>query len=115
MVQEKDKMGLGFTISVETKSIFEFFVKFDKEKMDKIISKGKENKDIENKYKLNRLDRIKSSSDDNDKSSEIPIGVSCRTCDRLDCSQRAFPPLHKKFDVDINTRGVSVYVGDKKS
>ena len=49
----------------------------------------------------------------NDKSSEIPIGVSCRTCDRLDCSQRAFPPLHKKFDVDINSRGVSVYVGDK--
>jgi len=31
----------------------------------------------------------------------------------LDCSQRAFAPLHKKFDVDINTRGVSVYVGDK--
>ena len=26
----------------------------------------------------------------NDKSTEIPIGVSCRTCDRLDCSQRAF-------------------------
>ena len=51
----------------------------------------------------------------NDKSTEIPIGVSCRTCDRLDCSQRAFPPLHKKFDVDINSRGVSVYVGDKKS
>ena len=48
----------------------------------------------------------------NDKKSEIPIGVSCRTCDRLDCSQRAFPPLHKKFDVDINTRGVSVYVSD---
>ena len=48
----------------------------------------------------------------NDKKSEIPIGVSCRTCDRLDCSQRAFPPLHKKFDVDINSRGVSVYVSD---
>ena len=48
----------------------------------------------------------------NDKKSELPIGVSCRTCDRLDCSQRAFPPLHKKFDVDINTRGVSVYVND---
>ena len=48
----------------------------------------------------------------NDKSTEIPIGVSCRTCDRLDCSQRAFPPLHKKFDVDINTRGVSIYVND---
>ena len=50
--------------------------------------------------------------DVSDKKTEIPIGVSCRTCDRLDCSQRAFPPLHKKFDVDINTRGVSVYVND---
>ncbi len=51
--------------------------------------------------------------DISDKKTEIPIGVSCRTCDRLDCSQRAFPPLHKKFDVDINARGVSIYVGDK--
>ena len=50
------------------------------------------------------------SLDLSDKKTEIPIGVSCRTCDRLDCSQRAFPPLHKKFDVDINNRGVSVYV-----
>ena len=49
----------------------------------------------------------------NDKSTEIPIGVSCRTCDRLDCSQRAFPPLHKKFNIDINSRGVSIYVNDK--
>jgi predicted transcriptional regulator/transcriptional regulator with XRE-family HTH domain len=53
--------------------------------------------------------------DIHDKKSEIPVGVSCRTCDRLDCSQRAFPPLHKKFDVDINNRGVSVYVNDKKT
>jgi len=52
--------------------------------------------------------------DISDKKTEIPIGVSCRTCDRLDCSQRAFPPLHKKFDVDINTRGVSVYVNDNR-
>ena len=50
--------------------------------------------------------------DTTDKKTEIPIGVSCRTCDRLDCSQRAFPPLHKKFDIDINSRGVSVYVND---
>ena len=48
----------------------------------------------------------------NDKKSELPIGVSCRTCDRLDCSQRAFPPLHKKFDIDINSRGVSIYVSE---
>ena len=53
--------------------------------------------------------------DISDKKTEIPIGVSCRTCDRLDCSQRAFPPLHKKFDVDINSRGVSVYVNDKNT
>jgi len=53
--------------------------------------------------------------DISDKKTEIPIGVSCRTCDRLDCSQRAFPPLHKKFDVDINTRGVSIYVNDDNS
>jgi predicted transcriptional regulator/DNA-binding Xre family transcriptional regulator len=51
--------------------------------------------------------------DISDKKTEIPIGVSCRTCDRLNCSQRAFPPLHKKFDVDINNRGVSVFVSDK--
>jgi len=50
--------------------------------------------------------------DVSDKKTVIPIGVSCRTCDRLDCSQRAFPPLHKKFDVDVNSRGVSVYVSD---
>ena len=55
----------------QVKRLDKFFVKFDKEKMEKIISKGKENKDIENKYKLNRLDRIKSSSEDNDKSNEI--------------------------------------------
>ena len=48
----------------------------------------------------------------NDKKIETPVGVSCRTCDRLDCSQRAFPPLHKKFDVDVNSRGISVYVSD---
>jgi len=50
--------------------------------------------------------------DVNDKKIETPIGVSCRTCDRLDCAQRAFPPLHKKFDVDINNRGVSVFVNE---
>ena len=55
----------------QVKRLDKFFVKFDKEKIEKIVSKVKENKDIENKYKLNRIDRIKSSSEDNDKSSEI--------------------------------------------
>ena len=48
----------------------------------------------------------------NDKKTETPIGVNCRTCDRMDCQQRAFPPLHKKFDIDLNRRGISVYVAD---
>ena len=48
----------------------------------------------------------------NDKKTEAPIGVNCRTCDRMDCQQRAFPPLHKKFDIDLNKRGISVYVAD---
>ena len=48
-----------------------------------------------------------------DKITEIPIDVSCRTCDRLDYSQRAFAPLNKKLNIDINLRGASVCVGDK--
>ena len=48
----------------------------------------------------------------NDKKTETPIGVNCRTCDRMDCQQRAFPPLHKKFDIDLHKRGISVYVAD---
>jgi len=48
----------------------------------------------------------------NDKKNETLIGVNCRTCDRMDCQQRAFPPLHKKFDIDLNKRGISVYVAD---
>ena len=48
----------------------------------------------------------------NDKKTETPIGVNCRTCDRMDCQQRAFPPLHKKFDIDLDKRGISVYVAE---
>ena len=47
-----------------------------------------------------------------DKRREVLIGVSCRRCDRLDCSQRAFPPATTKFDVDLNSRGVSIFVND---
>ena len=28
-----------------------------------------------------------------------PIGVSCRICERSDCSQRAFPPVDRRFEV----------------
>jgi len=48
----------------------------------------------------------------NDEKSESKIGVSCRKCDRLDCSQRAFPPDTQNYDVNINQRGVSIFVNE---
>lgn len=40
----------------------------------------------------------------NDKESAVPIGVSCRVCERTNCSQRAFPPIGKKIQIDENER-----------
>lgn len=40
----------------------------------------------------------------------VPIGVSCRTCSRMECRQRAFPPANHRLDLDINRLGVSAYV-----
>jgi predicted transcriptional regulator/transcriptional regulator with XRE-family HTH domain len=40
-----------------------------------------------------------------------PIGVNCRLCPRLDCSQRAFPPLNHRLVVDDAVRGLSSYAG----
>jgi len=39
-----------------------------------------------------------------------PIGVSCRTCPRTDCAERAMPSLHQKLHIDENVRGPSTYV-----
>jgi len=39
----------------------------------------------------------------------IPIGVSCRLCDRPDCAQRAFPPVGRRLTVDPDTRGEVPY------
>ena len=41
---------------------------------------------------------------------ETPIGVSCRICPRVDCQQRAFPPIDKDLKLDITYRGTSPYV-----
>jgi predicted transcriptional regulator/plasmid maintenance system antidote protein VapI len=30
----------------------------------------------------------------------IPVGISCRLCEREDCAQRAFPPLRRKLSID---------------
>jgi predicted transcriptional regulator/DNA-binding XRE family transcriptional regulator len=39
----------------------------------------------------------------------VPIGVSCRLCDRADCEQRAFPPLQQPLRIQENLRRGSFY------
>lgn len=38
-----------------------------------------------------------------------PIGVSCRTCPRMDCADRAMPSLAQRLEIDENRRGLSTY------
>ena len=39
----------------------------------------------------------------------VPIGISCRVCERLDCGARAFPSLHHPLQLDENVRGISFF------
>ncbi len=39
----------------------------------------------------------------------VPVGVTCRTCERLDCEQRAFPAVQHPLRVDENVRGLSFF------
>lgn len=39
----------------------------------------------------------------------VPVGVSCRLCERTDCRERAFPPMHQRLEVNENVRGLSFY------
>ncbi|HYC04011.1 MAG TPA: short-chain fatty acyl-CoA regulator family protein [Azospirillaceae bacterium] len=39
-----------------------------------------------------------------------PVGINCRLCPRLDCTQRAFPPLNHRMVFDENVRGLSSYL-----
>ena len=39
----------------------------------------------------------------------VPVGVTCRVCERMDCEQRAFPALLHPLKVDENVRGVSFF------
>ncbi|MCP4935355.1 MAG: DUF2083 domain-containing protein [bacterium] len=45
-----------------------------------------------------------------DERNVVPIGISCRVCPRLECSERAFPPAHHKLNLDANKRGASAYI-----
>ncbi len=44
----------------------------------------------------------------------VPIGTTCRLCERVDCEQRAFPPLQHGLKVDENVRGRSFYAPVEK-
>jgi predicted transcriptional regulator/transcriptional regulator with XRE-family HTH domain len=39
----------------------------------------------------------------------VPVGVTCRVCERTDCEQRAFPSLRHPLRINENVRGVSLY------
>ena len=39
----------------------------------------------------------------------VPIGVTCRLCDRAECEQRAFPPLHHVIQVEEKVRRSSFF------
>jgi hypothetical protein len=39
----------------------------------------------------------------------VPVGVTCRLCDRTECAQRALPSLHQPLHVDPNTRRMTLY------
>jgi predicted transcriptional regulator/transcriptional regulator with XRE-family HTH domain len=39
----------------------------------------------------------------------VPVGVTCRLCERTDCEQRAVPSLKVPLHIDENQRGMSLY------
>ena len=39
----------------------------------------------------------------------VPVGVTCRMCERTDCEQRAVPSLKVPLHIDENQRGISLY------
>ena len=55
----------------QVKRLDKFFAKYDKAKAEKIIAKGKENKDLEQKYRLDRFERISSQDPSSGKSADL--------------------------------------------
>jgi len=39
----------------------------------------------------------------------VPVGITCRLCERTDCAQRAFPAIQHPLQVNENVRGISFY------
>ena len=38
-----------------------------------------------------------------------PAGLSCRLCERTDCAERAFPPIHRSLRVEPHLRGAAPF------
>ncbi len=53
-------------------------------------------------------------ADNLDLNNAVPTGLSCRTCERENCRQRAFPPIHKRLKFNENVRGLSGYIDPDK-
>ena len=51
----------------------------------------------------------------NNPNAAVPIGITCRLCERMDCEQRAFPAIHRKLGIDENVRGASFYQRSSES
>jgi predicted transcriptional regulator/transcriptional regulator with XRE-family HTH domain len=39
----------------------------------------------------------------------VPVGITCRMCERMDCRARAFPSMHRPLAIDENVRGFSFF------
>jgi predicted transcriptional regulator len=48
-------------------------------------------------------------------SAAVPIGITCRLCERTNCQARAFPSLQFPLRIDEHVRGVSFFApaGDR--
>ena len=64
------------------------------------IALGCEMKDAKNLIYSEGLDLKRTKSG-------VPVGVSCRVCERLDCTQRAYPPLHHRLQTDHEVRKIA--------
>jgi predicted transcriptional regulator len=39
----------------------------------------------------------------------VPIGITCRLCERQNCTARAFPSIRAGLRIDENVRGASFF------
>ena len=44
----------------------------------------------------------------------VPVGITCRLCERADCRARAFPSIHNPLRIDENVRGISFFTPASK-